>query len=79
MHFLVDLIRDLAIVAFELALLFLLGWWASLRSSRKRDRGPIGQVRCARESVGTRSMKADYGKQSSGRAFDGAKRNHPYF
>jgi hypothetical protein len=35
MHFLVDLTRDLAIVAFELALLFLLAWWASLRSSRK--------------------------------------------
>jgi len=35
MHFIVDLIRDLAIVVLEIALLFLLGWCASQESSRK--------------------------------------------
>jgi len=35
MHFIVDLTRDLAIVVLEIALLFLLGWCASLGSSRK--------------------------------------------
>ena len=35
MHFFIDLTRDLAIVALEFALLFLLGWCASPRSRRK--------------------------------------------
>jgi hypothetical protein len=35
MHFFVDLTRDLALVALEIALLFFLGWCASLGSSRK--------------------------------------------